>query len=429
MFGSLGGVLRGTDGHISQKLHGLSVVPRGPGDLQPGSTFEPPPGPAAIPVSVDPDEPTTAEKHRGRNQAIQPGPARPGTVPGTTSRHPSESPDTIAGRRPECTAGRNRAFARSSLSPCRNRGRHGGKGRNQGGGGAGVAAPTGFGSGNFANISALTIESASEPTAASRASNTFRHDRTFFQSGGAFAGAAPVLWPAGLVFQRFRVVSIPDPSRYLFVIVTDSTTYNKVQVGKTRATSSCLTRGWLIRCFFERSELGLRTRGGTSGVTWGAFVGSNAVCGRTGCGRHRRLATRSKLCWSSRRSCYWRSSGSSCTRGGNGAALKHRLFKRHEIAESISHPSRVAARLLSARWDAAFHETLERSLRDFDAEGNAAAAAILRHFRSRRIVSGNDPGNCDRGDTDGDLRSVLVGLSRESSICLYSRAGTRIAAP
>jgi hypothetical protein len=98
---------------------------------------------------------------------------------------------------------------------------------------------------------------------------------------------------------------------------------------------------------------------------------------------------------------------------GEWRALRHRLFKRLEVAESVSLPSRVAARLLSPRWDAAFHETLERSVRDFDAEGNTAAAAIVRAASDR-----DEPFRemareiAIRAMTDGDLRSALVRLEQ-----------------
>ena len=98
---------------------------------------------------------------------------------------------------------------------------------------------------------------------------------------------------------------------------------------------------------------------------------------------------------------------------GEWRRLRHRLFKRLEVAEGVSHPSRVAARLFSPRWDAAFHETLERALRDFEAEGNTAAAAILRAASDR-----NEPFRemareiAIRAMTDGDLRSALVRLEQ-----------------
>jgi hypothetical protein len=98
---------------------------------------------------------------------------------------------------------------------------------------------------------------------------------------------------------------------------------------------------------------------------------------------------------------------------GEWSALKHRLFKRLEIAEGISHPSRVAARISSPRWDAAFGETLERSVRDFRAEGNSVAVAILR-AASDRDASFSELAReiALQAMTDGDLRSALVRLDQ-----------------
>src|SRR4051812_15951665 len=57
-------------------------------------------------------------------------------------------------------------------------------------------------------------------------------------------------------------------------------------------------------------------------------------------------------------------------------ALRHKLFKPHEGMAKSSRPGRVAERLASGRWDAAFHETLERARHDLAAEGGTAVAAF-----------------------------------------------------
>jgi hypothetical protein len=94
-------------------------------------------------------------------------------------------------------------------------------------------------------------------------------------------------------------------------------------------------------------------------------------------------------------------------------ALRHTLARRLESAQALSRPSRVALRLSSPGWDAAFRDTLERSSRDFEAEGNAAASALLRAAQDR---SEDFPELtrelASRAMTEGDLQSALVRLEQ-----------------
>jgi hypothetical protein len=91
--------------------------------------------------------------------------------------------------------------------------------------------------------------------------------------------------------------------------------------------------------------------------------------------------------------------------------LRYRLFRPPEGLSNLSRPSRVATRLSSGRWDAAFHNTLERSRRDFEGEGNAVAAAVLGTIANGGEVLGSIVKEIAlRAMTEGDLQSALVRL-------------------
>jgi hypothetical protein len=94
-------------------------------------------------------------------------------------------------------------------------------------------------------------------------------------------------------------------------------------------------------------------------------------------------------------------------------ALRHKIGRRLEGVQALSRPSRVAQRLKSPQWDAAFRDTLERCRRDFEVLGDSAASALLRAAQdrseefpemTREIAS--------RAMTEGDLQSALVRLEQ-----------------
>jgi hypothetical protein len=94
-------------------------------------------------------------------------------------------------------------------------------------------------------------------------------------------------------------------------------------------------------------------------------------------------------------------------------AIRHKLAWRLESVQALSRPSRVAVRLSSPAWDAAFRDTLERSRRDFEAEGHVAATALLRaaHDRSEEFPELTRE-LASRAMTEGDLQSALVRLEQ-----------------
>ncbi len=92
--------------------------------------------------------------------------------------------------------------------------------------------------------------------------------------------------------------------------------------------------------------------------------------------------------------------------------LRHRLFRPYEGLEKLSRPGRVEERLSSERWEAAFHETLERSRRDFEGERNVAAAILMAVENDREAFGTLVKEIASRAMTEGDLRSALVRLDK-----------------
>jgi hypothetical protein len=88
--------------------------------------------------------------------------------------------------------------------------------------------------------------------------------------------------------------------------------------------------------------------------------------------------------------------------------LRHRLFRPNEDLEKSSGPGRVAERLGSDRWDAAFRETLGRACRDFEGEGPAARAALESVAAAGEELRPVVDAVANRAMMSGDLESALV---------------------
>jgi hypothetical protein len=90
-------------------------------------------------------------------------------------------------------------------------------------------------------------------------------------------------------------------------------------------------------------------------------------------------------------------------------ALRHRLFRPLEGPLKQARPSRVAERLTSPLWDKAFWETLRRSRRDMEADGNGSAAALLGSAeKAGEDLSQLVKDLAMRAMAAGELRSALV---------------------
>jgi hypothetical protein len=92
-------------------------------------------------------------------------------------------------------------------------------------------------------------------------------------------------------------------------------------------------------------------------------------------------------------------------------ALRHKVFKRVDCPQALSLSSRLAQRLGTERWQAAFRETLARSRHDFQVAGNPAAVAGMQTVernadRLEPVV--RETALCAM--TEGELRSALLRL-------------------
>jgi hypothetical protein len=91
--------------------------------------------------------------------------------------------------------------------------------------------------------------------------------------------------------------------------------------------------------------------------------------------------------------------------------LRYRLFRPLESLANLSRPSRVATRLSSGRWGAAFRDALERSRSEFAGEGNAVAAAVLEAVeKNGEALESIAKEVALRAMTEGNLQSALVRL-------------------
>jgi hypothetical protein len=93
-------------------------------------------------------------------------------------------------------------------------------------------------------------------------------------------------------------------------------------------------------------------------------------------------------------------------------AVRHKLFKSQDGRTKLARPGRIAERLTSARWDAAFRETIGMARREAGAEGGNVAAALEAVEAAEESLRPLVDSVALDAMTSGDLKSALLQIDK-----------------